>query len=139
MNDEAKFAAFKRRTVEENEQTYGQEARARYGDGAVDSANQAVLNLSPEEAREWKELEEQILRRLEAAVRSGASPDGEEGREIVALHRRWLTLSTGSYAPERHKGIAELYVADERFAAYYDKNVTGCARFLRDAVVRWAE
>ena len=32
MSDEAKFAAFKRRAVEENEQTYGQEARARYGD-----------------------------------------------------------------------------------------------------------
>ena len=139
MNDDAKFAAFKRRTVEENEQTYGQEARARYGDGAVDSANQAVLNLSPEEAREWKELEEEILRRLEAAVQSGVSPDSGEGREIVRLHRRWLTLSTGSYTPERHKGIAELYVMDERFAAYYDRTVTGCARFLRDAVARWAE
>ena len=47
MNDEAKFAAFKRRAVEVNEQTYGQEARARYGDEAVDSANQAMLNLTP--------------------------------------------------------------------------------------------
>ncbi|MBP3486306.1 MAG: TipAS antibiotic-recognition domain-containing protein, partial [Oscillospiraceae bacterium] len=39
----------------------------------------------------------------------------------------------------RHKGIAELYVADPRFTAYYDRNVAGCARFLRDAVARWAE
>ena len=139
MNDEKKFAAFKRRAVEENERTYGKEARERYGDGAVDTANQAVLDLTPDQYREWKELEEEILRRLEAAVQSGVSPDSGEGREIVRLHRRWLTLSTGSYTPERHKGIAELYVMDERFAAYYDRTVTGCARFLRDAVARWAE
>ena len=139
MNDEAKFTAFKRRAVEENERTYGKEARERYGDEAVDSANHAVLGLTPEQTREWKSLEEEILRRLEEAVKGGAAPDGEEGREIVRLHRRWLTLSTGSYAPERHKGIAELYVADPRFTAYYDRNVAGCARFLRDAVARWAE
>ena len=139
MNDEKKFAAFKRRAVEENERTYGKEARERYGDGAVDTANQAVLDLTPDQYREWKELEEEILRRLEAAVQSGVSPDSGEGRAITALHRRWLTLSTGSYTPERHKGIAELYVMDERFAAYYDRNVSGCAHFLRDAVARWAE
>ena len=26
---------------------------------------------------------------------------------------------------------------DERFAAYYDKHIPGCARFLRDAVAHW--
>jgi hypothetical protein len=30
-------------------------------------------------------------------------------------------------------------VADERFTAYYDRTVSGCARFLRDAVQIWAE
>ena len=28
---------------------------------------------------------------------------------------------------------------DERFTACYDKQVPGCARFLRDAVVRWVK
>jgi len=28
---------------------------------------------------------------------------------------------------------------DERFTAYYDKQVPGCAHFLRDAVVHWAK
>jgi hypothetical protein len=43
------------------------------------------------------------------------------------------------YEVNRHKGIAELYVADERFTAYYDRAVSGCARFLRDAIHCWAE
>ena len=31
-----------------------------------------------------------------------------------------------------------LYVTDERFTAYYDRAVSGCARCLRDAVECWA-
>ena len=48
-------------------------------------------------------------------------------------------MSGGPYDPAKHRGIAELYVADERFAAYYDKSVPGCARFLRDSVLHWVK
>ena len=39
----------------------------------------------------------------------------------------------------KQKGIAELYVLDDRFTAYYDRKVPGCAQFLRDAVATWAQ
>ena len=78
---------------------------------------------------------DEIQERLEAAIRSGLSPESEEGKEICALHRRWLTITGNQYDPAKHRGIAELYVMDERFTAYYDKQVPGCARFLRDAVL----
>ena len=52
---------------------------------------------------------------------------------------RWLTIAGSAYDPAKHRGIAELYAADERFTAYYDKPVSGCARFLRDAICRWAD
>jgi hypothetical protein len=68
-----------------------------------------------------------------------AVPEGEEGKEIAALHRRWLTITGNRYDPARHRGIAELYVLDKRFTAYYDKQVPGCARFLRDTVIHWAK
>lgn len=67
------------------------------------------------------------------------APDGEEGREIAALHRRWLTVCGNAYDPRRHKGLADLYTADARFLAYYDREVPGCARFLRDAVWAWVQ
>ena len=81
----------------------------------------------------------EIQERLETAVRTELSPESEAGREITALHRRWLTITGNRYAPAKHRGIAELYVMDERFTAYYDKQVPGCARFLRDAVVHWVK
>ena len=137
MDDEKKFAAFKAETVRANEQAYGEEARRSYGDGEVDAANARLLNLSEPQYREWKALGDEIIARLGAAVQTGTSPEGETGREIAALHRRWLTLVGPDYSPEKHRGIAELYVLDARFAAHYDASVPGCARFLRDAVRCW--
>ena len=138
MRDEQKFEAFKKQAVEQNEKTYGAEIRTRYGDAQVDEANAAMMNLTQAQYREWNELGQEIQGRLEAAVQAGASPEGEDGKAITQLHRRWLTLVGPRYDPARHRGIAELYVMDERFTAYYDKQVSGCARFLRDAVVHWA-
>ena len=84
-------------------------------------------------------VREEIQKRLEAAVRAGQSPECGEGKEICDLHRRWLTITGNQYDPAKHRGIAELYVMDERFTAYYDKRLPGCARFLRDAVVHWVK
>lgn len=81
----------------------------------------------------------EIQERLEAAVQAGLSPESEAGKEITALHCQRLTITGNRYDPARHRGIAELYVMDERFTAYYDKQVPGCARFLRDTVAYWAK
>ena len=67
---------------------------------------------------EWTDLGREIQERLEEAVRAGLSPESEEGREITALHRRWLTITGNRYDPAKHRGIAELYVMDDRFTAY---------------------
>ena len=139
MNDEKKFEAFKRRAVESNEQTHGKELREKYGDAEIDAGNATVLNLSREQYREWSDLGREIQNRLEAAVQGGITPDSQEGREITHLHRQWLTITGNQYDVNKHKGLAELYITDERFTAYYDKSVSGCARFLRDAVQHWAE
>lgn len=139
MNDERKFAAFKERLVAENEAAYGQEARQRYGEAAVDGANAGLLGMTREQYEAWTALDAELRRRLEDAVREGLSPDSETGRELCALHRRWLAATDRHLNAAKHKGIAELYVMDERFTAYYDRTVPGCAGFLRDAVARWAK
>lgn len=138
MSDQEKFEAFKAQTMARYEGAYGDEARQKYGDESVEQAKTTLLNLTREQYGEWTRLGEEIRRRLEAAVRGGLPPSGEEGREITALHRRWLTLTGTVYDAAKHRGIAQLYAADERFTAYYDGAVPGCARFLRDAIECWA-
>lgn len=139
MSDVQKFEAFKERVVAHNEQTYGAEIRAKYGDEQVDAAHAAVMGLTQTQYEEWSNLGQEIQNRLEDAVQAGLSPQSEEGQAITNLHRRWLTVTDNRYDPAKHRGIAELYVADERFIAYYDRQVSGCARFLRDAVRYWAK
>ena len=139
MSDEQKFEVFKQQAVAHNEEVYGAEIRAKYGDKEMDEANAAVMNLTQEQYREWTELGQAIQSLLEDAVQTGAAPEGEKGREVTDLHRRWLTITGNRYDPAKHRGIAELYVMDERFTAYYDKCISGCARFLRDAVIYWVK
>ena len=97
------------------------------------------MQLPAEEFALLAEKRQEILDRLSAAVAAGADPAGELGKEITQLHRRWLTATGDKYDVQRHRGIAELYVQDERFTAYYDRERPGCARFLRDAVLIWAK
>ena len=63
-----------------------------------------------------QDLSREIQERLETAVRAGLSPESKEGKELCALHRRWLTIAGNRYDPAKHRGIAELYVMDERLS-----------------------
>lgn len=139
MTDKEKFEAFKRRAVEANEEQYGKEIREKYGPEAVEGSNAKLLSMTEEEHGQWKALEAEILSALAAAVRAGEDPAGPEGRRIAELHRRWLSYTWTAYTPQAHRGVAELYTADERFTAYYDKEVPGCAAFLRQAVRAYTE
>lgn len=139
MTDKEKFEAFKRRAVEANEEQYGKEIREKYGREAVEGSNAKLLSMTEEEHGQWKDLEAEILSALEASVRSGEDPAGKEGRRIAELHRRWLSCTWTAYTPQAHRGVAELYTADARFTAYYDKKVPGCAAFLREAVRAYTE
>lgn len=137
MSDKERFEAFKRRTVEENEAQYGREVREKYGDGEADRANARVLALTEEEYGQWKTLEREIRSALALAVRAGEDPAGTEGRRIAGLHRRWLSYSWQAYTPQAHMGLGRMYTEDPRFTAYYDREVSGCAAFLRDAIAAY--
>jgi len=134
MTDQEKFAAFQKKAVEENEKKYGKEVRQRYGDPAVDGSNRAFLSMSREETETWQALDRELRAGLAAAVQAGEDPAGAEGQRLAGLHAKWLFFGSQPYDAARHAGVAELYVCDERFTAYYDGDLPGCARFLRDAV-----
>jgi len=71
---------------------------------------------------------------LKEAFATG-DPAGELGQKTAALHKEWLSYSWKEYSKEAHAGLANMYVDDERFTAYYDKEQPGLAQFLRDAIL----
>jgi hypothetical protein len=134
MTDKEKFEGFKKRLIEENEEKYGQEIREKYGEDQVNQSNAKMMNLMQEQWDRMQSLTEEVQSRLEQAVIAEADPAGDTGLEIAALHKEWLTFTWPHYSKEAHAGLAQMYLDDERFTAYYDKKVLGCAKFLRDAV-----
>lgn len=134
MTNQEKFEGFQQKRIRENEETYGAELRARYGNEKMDQFNAKMLALSPEEYELWNSLGEEILATLEHSVLTGTDPGSDAGKHLAELHRRWLSYSWPHYSPAAHRGLAQMYVEDERFTAYYDQHVAGCAAFLRDAI-----
>ena len=134
MSDIEKFEGFKKKMIQENEKAYGAEVRERYGSHAMEESNAKMMNLTLEEYARLQDLGKEINRRLTAAVWQGLSPDGQEGMEIAALHKQWLGAMWPRYEREAHVALAEGYVCDPRFTAYYDEDQPGCAVFLRDAI-----
>ncbi len=139
MSDNERFDAFKKQLVKENEEKYGEEIRSKYGDNQVDESNRKMMNLSKEQYDELQELGAQINERLEKAVETGISIESDEGKQIAIAHKKWLSFTWPKYSAEAHKGLVEMYIADERFKAYYDGKISGCAEFLRNAVHYWVD
>lgn len=133
MADREKFEGFKKQLVADNEARYGREARARYGDAAVDAANQKVLGQSPADLAHSEALSARVNELLKAAVKTG-DPAGGAAAALVAAHREWLLCYWAKYDKNAHRALGEMYVADERFKACYEAVVPGGAAFLRDAL-----
>lgn len=137
MSDKEKFEAFKQQKVAENEKIYGEEIREKYGKETVEQSNQKYLNLSEEDLLEMDAIDKEIFIKIAEYMKH---PDLESdiAKAIYKLHKKWLTFSWPSYSPEAHKGLGLMYVADERFTAYYDEKITGAAQVLNDTIQRYA-
>jgi DNA-binding transcriptional MerR regulator len=133
MSDKEKFEGFKQKLVDDNEKKYGKEVREKYGEDTVNKSNAKVKSMSQEQYDEVTKLANELTETLQAAFQSG-DPAGELAQRAADLHRQWLSFYWDSYTKEAHAGVAQMYVDDERFTAYYDKVQPGTAVFLRDAV-----
>ncbi|HWQ57577.1 MAG TPA: MerR family transcriptional regulator [Clostridia bacterium] len=133
MADTEKFEGFAQKLVDENERLYGKEIREKYGEEAVERANARVRGMNKDQLAFAQRLAGDVNEALRAAFAQG-DPAGELAQQACALHKQWLCLYWEDYNKEKHKGVAEMYVADPRFTAYYDSIAPGCARFLRDAI-----
>jgi DNA-binding transcriptional MerR regulator len=134
MDNKEKFEGFKQQMIEDNELKYGKEIRAKYGDVQIDKSNKKLKGMTEQQHAEIEQLGAQVLETLVRAYATG-DPAGELAQQTADLHRQWLSLYWDHYSKESHAGVAQMYVDDERFAAYYDKHQEGGAVFLRDAVL----
>ncbi|WP_342528298.1 MerR family transcriptional regulator [Chryseomicrobium sp. FSL W7-1435] len=138
MTNEEKFTGLKTRLIAENEERYGAEVRENYGDAVVDASNAKMMGLSEEDFQQMKHIELELLEILKHATPAN-DVESKEAKQLVDLHKAWISYTWPQYSADAHKGLAEMYVADERFSHYYNQHVPGAAEYLRNSIHRWAK
>ena len=94
----------------------------------------------------WKEQVAALNHDWITAFSSGVSPESDAAQELARRHVEWLSSVPGTPAAKAASaadvrgyvlGLAEMYVADERFVANYG-GAEGAA-FVRDALTAYVE
>lgn len=134
MSNKEKFEGFKKNMINNNEKKYGKEIREKYGKDTIEKSNEKVMNMTEQKLDEVTKLASQVAITLAEAFKNG-DPASDIAQEVAHLHKKWLTYYWSEYSKEAHAGLAQMYVDDERFTAYYDKEQPGTAAFFRDAVL----
>ncbi len=137
MTDEERFEELKRSSIAQFEDEYGEEARALYGDAAIDEANERMLSMS-KLAWDKKEELEQLVKDTLVEARATGDVTSPESCMLAELHKQWIRVHWGEngYSAEAHRGLVEGYLQDPRFIEYYDSACgEGATEFLRDAVL----
>ncbi|MFB5268712.1 MerR family transcriptional regulator [Paenibacillus enshidis] len=131
MSNREKFEGF-----DFSSNPYEQEARERWGDDAVNKANEAVAEMDSEKQNAAAEEMNAIYRKL--AQLRGGTPDTVEAQKAIG---EWYSFITrfGNYTPEAFKGLGEMYVEDDRFRHNIDRFGEGLAVFMREAMASYAD
>lgn len=139
MTNEQKFEAFKQQLIDDNEKTYGKEAREKHGEESVLASYGMVKNMTEEQYEAAQQLEKMLLERLGEAMEEG-DPTSELALEVAELHKRWLRFYWPKYTKEAHVGLSQMYLADDRFVNYYDSRVApNATQFLTACITHFAK
>jgi len=119
---------------------YAEEAEQRWG--GTEPYKESQRRVSKYTKEDWKRLkaeEEEIRARLAAALNAGLPADSEEAMAAVEAHRRHISRWFYECTYDMHRGLAEMYVSDERFRSHYDTQTPGLAAFIREAALANAD
>ncbi len=123
---------------------YKQEVEQRWGKKAYATSDAWWRGMSDEDRAEWMRLVAKLGADWQDAARRRIDPEGDEAQALAQRQFDWLrgipgTPGGGAAGPtkEYFTGLAEMYVADEQFAANYGG--TEGAAFVRDTMLVYAE
>ncbi|HKA69780.1 MAG TPA: MerR family transcriptional regulator [Actinomycetes bacterium] len=114
---------------------YAAEAEQRWGgtDAYAESARRASRYTKADWAR-FKAQSEDWSRRLAQAMDAGLAAESAPVMELAEEHRQQISEWFYECMYEIHTGLADMYLADDRFTQYYERIKPGMAQFLHDAI-----
>lgn len=119
-----------------NPDDHAAEVEQRWGD--TDAYRESARRTRAYTKADWQRFKaesEAITGRMVAAMRAGLPASSAEAMDAAEAHR--LQIHTWSYPCSRqmHAALGEMYVADPRFTATYERIAEGLAQYVRDANV----
>ncbi len=124
---------------------YQDEVTQKWGAQAYVASDRWWRGMDAEAQGDWKARTAALNAAWQDAAARGADPQGQEAQALAARHVDWLRGIPGTPAAGVAsdgdiagyvRGLGEMYVADERFAANYG-GAAGAA-FVRDALAAYA-
>ncbi|MGW7256153.1 MerR family transcriptional regulator [Streptomyces sp. NPDC054834] len=131
-------------TPEERFEVFGDKDPARYADEAEErwGGTQEWAESQRRAARytkdDWQRIKAEVdawEERYVAMMAAGGPPTDEAAMGLAEEHRRHIGTWYFECPYEMHRCLAEMYVADERFKAYYDAMRPGLAEHLKEAIL----
>ena len=119
---------------------YEDEARERWGDTNV--YRESARRTATYGDAEWAQIQaeaEKVVVDFAALMKAGVPADGERARAVAERHRQHIARWFYPVSLPMHRNLAEMYVADPRFAAGYENVAPGLSTYVHDAVIANAD
>ncbi|MEV5374402.1 MerR family transcriptional regulator [Streptomyces nondiastaticus] len=114
---------------------HAEEVEQRWGD--TEAYKESQRRTAAYTKDDWQRIQDEINglnARIAALMGTGAAADSPEAMDLAEEHRQQIVRFYYDCTYEIHTCIAEMYVTDERFAAYYEAIRPGMGTYLRDAI-----
>ena len=115
---------------------YEQEAAQRWGDSAAYLESMRPTRRYAEE--DWRAIraeDESLLAKTAALMAAPVEPSDPAAMALAEGHRRHIERWFYPCDYQLHVCLAEMYTADGRFAAHFERRGEGLAAFLKTAIV----
>ena len=119
---------------------YEEEVEQRWGD--TEAYRESQRRAARYTKEDWLRIREEgggNVQRFADLLRSGADPDSAEAMDAAEEHRGHITRYFYDCGYDIHRGLAEMYVQDPRFAKFYDDVAPGLARYVSTAILANAQ
>jgi DNA-binding transcriptional MerR regulator len=114
---------------------YAREAEERWGD--TDAWRQSRERTTRYSKDDWRRIAaeaEEVTARFAELKRAGAPAGGVAAMDAAEAHRAHIDRWFYDLGHPMHRSLADMYVADPRFAKTYDDREPGLAQYVRDAI-----
>jgi len=114
---------------------YDAEARERWGDS--DACRESGRRTKQYVSEDWTTIKAQqdaIEAGLAGAMAAGARADGERATDLAEEARLHIDRWFYPCSHTMHSSLADMYTADERFKANYEKRAEGLAEYVVAAI-----